>query len=50
LTMESQWGTVDRWGSGFIVDWNVVKGTAVDDIIQWFDRMMERMCLGRRVQ
>jgi hypothetical protein len=50
LTMESQWNTVDRWGSGFMVDWNAVKGKAVEDIMQWFDGMTERIGHGRRVQ
>jgi len=49
-TMESQWGTVDRWGSGFMIDWNAIKSRGVEDIQEWFDLMMKRIHLGHQVQ
>ena len=50
LAMESKWGTIDCWGSEFMIDWNRIKVKGVDEVMGWFDRMMQRICLGRRVQ
>jgi hypothetical protein len=49
LAMESKWGTIDRWGLEFMIDWNRIKVKGVDEVMGWFDQMMQRICLGRRV-
>jgi hypothetical protein len=50
LAIESKWGTIDCWGSEFMINWNRIKVKGVDEVMGWFDQMMQRICLGRRVQ
>ena len=33
-----------------MIEWNAIKGRGVDEVLGWFDQVMERICLGQMVQ